>query len=132
MSYQTNIMVKILYLYSQKTDPEISKDFPWFLNETNWLHISIWFLTDADFFFFFWFGPLVCYKWERYELLYRDIKYLGLPNGKIVFLKANIKGCAFILSFKLYNEKGVVFNLNKNEIFALKTLLYKSQIQVIE
>ena len=42
-----------------------------------------------------------------FELLYRDIKDLDLPNGKTNFLKAKIKDCA-LSSFKLYNEKGTV------------------------
>ena len=37
------------------------------------------------------------------------------------FLKAKIKDCA-LSSFKLYNEKGTVSSLYKDEIFALKTL----------
>ena len=56
-----------------------------------------------------------------FELLYRDIKDLDLPNEKTNFFKAKIKDCA-LSSFKLYNEKGVVSSLNKDEIFALKTL----------
>ena len=40
-----------------------------------------------------------------FELLYRDIKDLDLPNGKTNFLKAKIKDHA-LSSFKLYNEKG--------------------------
>ena len=44
-----------------------------------------------------------------------------MPNEKTNFLKAKIKDCAFPF-FKLYNEKGVVFSLNKDEISALKTL----------
>ena len=56
-----------------------------------------------------------------FELLYRDIKDLDLPNEKANFLKAKIKDCA-LSSFKLYNEKGAVSSLNKDEIVALKTL----------
>ena len=56
-----------------------------------------------------------------FELLYRDIKDLDLPNEKANFLKAKIKDCA-LSSFKLYNEKGAVSSLNKDEINALKTL----------
>ena len=56
-----------------------------------------------------------------FELLYRDIKDLDLPNEKTNFLKTKIKGCA-LSSFKLYNEKGAVYRLNKDEINALKTL----------
>ena len=56
-----------------------------------------------------------------FELLYHDIKDLDLPNGKTNFLKAKIKDCA-LSSFKLYNEKGAVSSLNKDEIVALKTL----------
>ena len=56
-----------------------------------------------------------------FELLYRDIKDLDLPNEKTNFLKAKIKDCA-LSSFKLYNEKGAVSSLNKDEINALKTL----------
>ena len=56
-----------------------------------------------------------------FELLYRDIKDLDLPKGKTNFLKAKIKDCA-LSSFKLYNEKGAVSSLNKDEISALKTL----------
>ena len=44
-----------------------------------------------------------------------------MPNEKTNFLKAKIKDCA-LSSFKLYNEKGVASSLNKDEIFALKTL----------
>ena len=44
-----------------------------------------------------------------------------LPNEKTNFLKVKIKDCP-LWSFKLYNEKGSVSSLNKNEIFALKTL----------
>ena len=50
-----------------------------------------------------------------FELLYRGIKDLDLPNEKIHFLKSKIKDCA-ISSFKLYNEKGTVSSLNKDEI----------------
>ena len=56
-----------------------------------------------------------------FELLYRDIKDLDLPYEKTNFLKAKIKVCA-LSSFKLYNEKGAVSSLNKDEISALKTL----------
>ena len=56
-----------------------------------------------------------------FELLYRDIKDLDLPNEKTNFFKAKIKDCA-LSSFKLYNEKGAVSSLNREEIFALKTL----------
>ena len=56
-----------------------------------------------------------------FELLYRDIKDLDLPNEKTNFLKAKIKDCA-LSSFKLYNEKGAVSSLNKDETLALKTL----------
>ena len=56
-----------------------------------------------------------------FELLYRDIKDLDLPNEKTNFLKAKIKDCP-LSSFKLYNEKGAVSSLNKDEINALKTL----------
>ena len=56
-----------------------------------------------------------------FELLCRDIKDLDLPNEKANFLKAKIKDCA-LSSFKLYNEKGAVSSLNKDEINALKTL----------
>ena len=56
-----------------------------------------------------------------FEFLYRDIKDLDLPNENSNFLKAKIKDCA-LSSFKLYNEKGVVSSLNKDEINALKTL----------
>ena len=55
------------------------------------------------------------------ELLYRDIKDLDLPNEKANFLKVKIKDCA-LSSFKLYYERGAVSSLNKDEIFALKTL----------
>ena len=57
----------------------------------------------------------------RLKLLYRDIKDLDLPNEKAKFLKAKIKDGA-LSSFKLYNEKGAVSSLNKDEINALKTL----------
>ena len=72
-----------------------------------------------------------------FELLYRDIKDLDLPNEKTNFLKAKIKDCA-LSSFKLYNEKGVVSSLNADEIFALKTLsknndlIFKRQIRIIQ
>ena len=56
-----------------------------------------------------------------FKLLYRGIKDLDCPNEKANFLKAKIKDCA-LSSFKLYNEKGAVSSLNKNEINALKTL----------
>ena len=56
-----------------------------------------------------------------FELLYQDIKGLDLPNEKTNFLKAKIQDCA-LSSFKLYNEKGTVSSLNKDEISALKTL----------
>ena len=56
-----------------------------------------------------------------FELLYRDIKDLDLPNEKTNFLKAKIKDCA-LSSFKLYNEKGAVSSLIEDEVFALKTL----------
>ena len=56
-----------------------------------------------------------------FELLYRDIKDLDLPKELTNFLKAKIKDCA-LSSFKLYNEKGAVSSLNKDEISALKTL----------
>ena len=52
----------------------------------------------------------------------------------ILKIKAKIKDCA-LLSLKLYNEKGAVSSLNKDERLALKTLsnwLYKSQIKVIQ
>ena len=55
------------------------------------------------------------------ELLYRDIEHLYLPNKKNSFLIAKIKDCARS-SFKSYNEKIAVSNLNKDEIFALKSL----------
>ena len=44
-----------------------------------------------------------------------------MPNEKTNFLKGKIKDCA-LSPFKLYNEKGVVSSLNKDEVFALKTL----------
>ena len=50
-----------------------------------------------------------------FELLYRDIENLGLPNEKTNFSKAKIKDCALSL-FKLYNEKGTVSSLNKDKI----------------
>ena len=56
-----------------------------------------------------------------FELSYRDIKDLDLSNEKTNFSKAKIKDRA-LSSFKLYNEKGTVSILNKDEIFALKTL----------
>ena len=56
-----------------------------------------------------------------FEVLYRDIKDLDLPYEKTNFLKAKIKDCA-LSSFKLYNEKGAVSSLNKDEISALKTI----------
>ena len=56
-----------------------------------------------------------------FELLYRDIKDLDLPNEKTNFVKAKIKDCA-LSSFKLYNEKVAVSSLSKDEISALKTL----------
>ena len=40
---------------------------------------------------------------------------------KTNFLKAKTKDCA-LSSFKLYNEKDAVSSLNREEIFALKTL----------
>ena len=60
-----------------------------------------------------------------FELLYRAIKDLDLLNEKTNFLKAKIKDCA-LSSFKLYNKKGAVSSLNKDEI------LNKSQIRVIQ
>ena len=65
-----------------------------------------------------------------FELLYRDIKDLDLPNEKTNFLKANIKDCA-LSSFKLYNEKGAVSSLIEDEVFALKTLS-KNQDLIIQ
>ena len=56
-----------------------------------------------------------------FELLYRDIKDLDLANQKTSFLKAKIKDYA-LSSFKSCNEKSTVSTLNKDEIFALKTL----------
>ena len=56
-----------------------------------------------------------------FELLWPNIKNIDLPNEKTNFLKAKIKDCA-LSSFKLYNEKGAVSSLNREEIFALKTL----------
>ena len=56
-----------------------------------------------------------------FELLYCDIKDLDLLNEKTNFLNAKIKDCA-LSSFKLYNEKGGVSSLNKDENSALKTL----------
>ena len=56
-----------------------------------------------------------------FEHLYHDIKDLDLSNEKNNFLKAKIKDCA-LSSFKLYNKKGTVSSLYKDEIFALKTL----------
>ena len=44
-----------------------------------------------------------------------------MPKEKTNFLKAKIKDFA-LSSFKLYNEKGAVSSLNKDEISALKTL----------
>ena len=41
-----------------------------------------------------------------FELLYRDIKDLDLPNEKTNFLKAKIKDCA-LSSFKLYNKRAL-------------------------
>ena len=43
------------------------------------------------------------------------------PHEKNNLLKAKIKDCA-LSSFILYNEKGAVSSLNKDEIFALKAL----------
>ena len=43
-----------------------------------------------------------------------------MPIEKTNFVKAQIKDCA-LSSFKLYNEKGVISSLNKDEIFGLKT-----------
>ena len=51
---------------------------------------------------------------------YRDIKDLDLPNEKTNILKAKIKDCA-LPSFKLDDEKSAGSNLNRNEVFALKT-----------
>ena len=73
--------------------------------ETGWSQIRIWSLMAAYFFY------LDC-------LFDKD---LDLPNEKTNFLKVKIKDCP-LSSFKLYNEKGPVSSLNKNEIFALKTL----------
>ena len=56
-----------------------------------------------------------------FQLLYRDIKDIDLSNEKTNFLKAKIKVRA-LSSFKLYNKKVAVSSLNKDEIFALKTL----------
>ena len=56
-----------------------------------------------------------------FELLYCDIKDLDLANEETNFLKAKIKDSA-LSSFKLYNEKGTVSRLNRDEINALKTL----------
>ena len=55
------------------------------------------------------------------DLLYRDIKDSDLPNEKTNSLKAKIKDCA-LSPFKLYNEKGAISSLDKDAIFALKTL----------
>ena len=44
-----------------------------------------------------------------------------MPNEKANFLEVKIKGCA-LSSFKLYNEKGTISSLKKDEISALKTL----------
>ena len=51
---------------------------------------------------------------------YRDIKDLDLPNEKTNILKAKIKECA-LSSFKLDDEKSAGSNLNRNEVFTLKT-----------
>ena len=56
-----------------------------------------------------------------FEFLYRDIKDLDLPNEKTNILKAKITDCG-LSSFKLYNKKGIVSSLNKDEVFALKSL----------
>ena len=56
-----------------------------------------------------------------FEFLCRNIKDLDLPNEKTIFLKTKIK-YSDLLSFKLYNKKGAVSSLNKDEILALKTL----------
>ena len=56
-----------------------------------------------------------------FKLLYYEIKDLDLSQEKISFLKAKIKNCAFS-SFTLCNENGTVSSLNKDEIFAMKTL----------
>ena len=72
-----------------------------------------------------------------FELLYRDIKNLDLPNEKTNFSKAKIKDCA-LSSFKLYNEKGVASSLNKDKILfwkhclKIRIWLYKSQIRLIQ
>ena len=44
-----------------------------------------------------------------------------MPNGKTKFLIAKIKDRA-LSSFKIYNEKGAVSSVNKDQLFALKTL----------
>ena len=62
-----------------------------------------------------------------FELLYRDIKDLDLPNEKTYFLKAKIRDCA-LSSFKLYNEKSAVSSLNKDKSFALKTLFKNTDL----
>ena len=56
-----------------------------------------------------------------FKLLYRDIKDLDLPDEKTNLLKAKTKDYA-LSSFKLYNEKGAVSSLNKDENIALKAL----------
>ena len=63
------------------------------------------------------------------ELLYRDIKDLDFPNEKTSFLKAKTKDCA-LSSFKLYNEKGAVSSLNKDEISALKILSKNNDLDI--
>ena len=40
---------------------------------------------------------------------------------KLTFFKSKTKDCG-LSSFKLYNEKGNIYSLNREEIFALKTL----------
>ena len=40
---------------------------------------------------------------------------------KLTFFKSKTKDCG-LLSLKLYNEKGNISSLNREEIFALKTL----------
>ena len=56
-----------------------------------------------------------------FKLLYSDIKDLDLPDEKTNLLKAETKDYA-LSSFKLYNEKGAVSSLNKDENVALKAL----------
>lgn len=63
-----------------------------------------------------------------FELLYRDIRNLDLPNDKLMFLKSKIQDIG-LSSFRMYNKKEHKFdNISQNEYVAFLNLIENKEI----